>query len=834
MRSKRRDEYAHESAFTGDVDQLAARVDMLASMVREASGALVAVRGEVATARKELDGKLRDDTAQTLKALSRVQDDIAKLRSAPKPAGKAAPTPDARVADELSVLADRLGTLSGMVNATAGQLAAREGSLERLRDDVSDESAKVHKALDEVKRELAALGVRVAASATKTAAPALDPGVAGKIEALSDRMQGLSASVRETSGGLVAATGAISRTNERIAAVEARLAQSSNDAREAHAALERVISSFGDRLTATKSTEELSASLANAVQALGDRIDTVSGVVRSTAGRLASREELAAELEQRLDALAGRVDALASDVTFADAVAPSGAEIDELSLDEALAPMRETVSTIVARLDELNVDATGLDSDVAAALGRRVTAVETAQEELRADVTAVETASQERAAALAARADVLESTQRETTDRQEELAAAQAELQTADAEIVARQDELVEAVAATRAEFEQAQTELVRRQEKTEVVQAEVTERQDALEEGHLVLSDRQSVLEDKHLELADELARVEATANEALNRPAADAAPVLRDLAEKLERIDTDRRVVADHLAAVEDAWEEERQALRARIEEISVTAADAPAGEDADRVIRELTVRLGRLEREHESVTELASLADGWTSSLGTLAARVEYGLIKLQQAAAPSSPDDAQELVELAGRVAAMERDRDTVLGEIARATETWASERAALHERVAELSARIITGPVDALATGSATAELGDASQELDRLRIALEGMRMRLAYHEKAVAEMSGGSVTSRLDDLSARLDRLANAVASAGASGASLGGADGLLGPDVDDLLKRLARAESAVVEQRSDMLGHLEKIAARMDWRLRRLETPDESHISV
>jgi hypothetical protein len=168
---------------------------------------------------------------------------------------------------------------------------------------------------------------------------------------------------------------------------------------------------------------------------------------------------------------------------------------------------------------------------------------------------------------------------------------------------------------------------------------------------------------------------------------------------------------------------------------------------------------------------------------------------------------------------------------VLGEIARATETWSSERAALHERVAELAARIITGPADALAAGAAGAELGDASQELDRLRIALEGMRMRLAYHEKAVAEISGGSVASRIDDISGRLDQLQRAIHSASAGAVMSDGA--FLGPDVDDLLKRLERAERAVVEQRSDMLGHLEKIAARMDWRLRRLET-EESHIQV
>ena len=282
MRSRRKDEYATDSPFRGDIDELAARVDALATMVRDASGAVVAVRGEVASAKREADERLSDETAQTAKLLSRVQDDIAKLRSTPAPKqdmGKSAPPSDARITNELSVLADRVGTLSSMVNANAGHLAAREGSLEKLREEVGDESARMRSALEDVKRELAALGTRVAAAATKSAAPALDPGVAGKIEALSDRMHGLSDTVKQASGGLVAATGALSRTDQRVAEIEARLERSSTDAREAQIALERVVRGLSERLSATKSTDDISAKLSDAVRALGDRIDTVSGKI---------------------------------------------------------------------------------------------------------------------------------------------------------------------------------------------------------------------------------------------------------------------------------------------------------------------------------------------------------------------------------------------------------------------------------------------------------------------------------------------------------------------------------------------------------------------------
>ncbi len=340
-------------------------------------------------------------------------------------------------------------------------------------------------------------------------------------------------------------------------------------------------------------------------------------------------------------------------------------------------------------------------------------------------------------------------------------------------------------------------------------------------------LTSRVSELATSHERLASDIELVSAVAHEALERELPDPGPVLHELQAKLERIDADRHVVAEQLAEAETAWRDEREALQARLEQITFSAEGLPPGEDAERLVHELVIRLDRLERERESVADIASLADGWRKSLGTLAARVEYGLIKLSQASeAPAGPAEAQELVELATRVASMESDRDSVMGELSRATESWATERAALHERVAELAARIVTGPMDAgTATGVASGELGDASQELDRLRIGLEGMRMRLAYHEKTVAEMGGGRLTARLDELTSRLDRLQQAIASGSVAAGAPGAGDALLGVDVDGLMQRVEHAERAAYDQRKDMLGHLEKIAAQMDWRLQRLE---------
>ena len=89
--------------------------------------------------------------------------------------------------------------------------------------------------------------------------------------------------------------------------------------------------------------------------------------------------------------------------------------------------------------------------------------------------------------------------------------------------------------------------------------------------------------------------------------------------------------------------------------------------------------------------------------------------------------------------------------------------------------------------------------------------------------------MGAGSVSTRLDEVTVRLDRLQHAIAAGGGVDAVSGP---MLGVDVDDLLTRVERAEKSAADQRKDMLGHLEKVAARMDWRLRRLETPDSSRV--
>jgi hypothetical protein len=221
------------------------------------------------------------------------------------------------------------------------------------------------------------------------------------------------------------------------------------------------------------------------------------------------------------------------------------------------------------------------------------------------------------------------------------------------------------------------------------------------------------------------------------------------------------------------------------------------AAAGEVRRRALAaELGERLERLESQDqaESMSRMTAL---WRAELSALEVRLGDELAALAvEIRKGGDSDPARELAmsELIARIQLVESDRDAITAQLVRTAETWAAERVALQERVAELAARIVTGPVP----GPEDFHEGAAwptARAFDQLRINVEGLRMRLAYHEKAVAELAEGrGVDDRIDEMS--------------------------------QLLRRLETAGQSVRGEHHTVVDQLERIASRMDMRLQQLGT--------
>lgn len=296
------------------------------------------------------------------------------------------------------------------------------------------------------------------------------------------------------------------------------------------------------------------------------------------------------------------------------------------------------------------------------------------------------------------------------------------------------------------------------------------------------------------------------------------EAVAALRALAERLEMIERDRRAIAADAARAEIVWAEERAALEARLDVLAEAMSGGADGRPDDAaLLEELTRRLERIEREREAAADVAAAAAAWVTELTALEQRLDGELESLAgrvDQAETRRDGPSSEIGELVARIERLEHDRDLAGEELHRTAEAWAAERISLHERVAELAAGIVTGPAP---DGSAEAD----SRELDRLRIGLEGMRMRLAYHEKTVGELArSSSVTDRLDELTTRVDALQALVTAALAdrTGGEL---------DVAELLEHVQTVQLSARTEQDSLLERFERIASRMDWRLQRLESP-------
>ena len=875
------------------IETLTGRVETLSAIVRETAGSLAANRGDVAALDRRLQERLGAETQRAGATLATISGELEALRTfvAENREGRGSDAVASAAADPLretvSTLADRVETLSGFVRETAGRLAAEDGQISTLRELLAAGDAHLDARLGELRDELQSVSeVAARAARSASAAPAPHPSADAELEsrvekhvgALADRIDFLSGTVSETAGRLTAKEG-------ELVGLERRLDQRSANALELAERLRLDVERLGDRLTVDPLLQERVERLAGAVQAVGDRVGTLSGIVGETAGRVAGREDLVAALDERLNEVGDRVsqvagelhreiEALAADVpgegatsgeralaqerlaAFGDRLTRlegavgdisgtaeqvgTGLRAEFIALTEATESAQalaahdservgQALVTLQGRLERLELDRLAMASGATAADGawaQERVAIESRLDAIAAKIMAepgLDSAADSLVAELAARLERIES-ERETVA---DLAVLADNWTTELSALEARVDELsvtpIGSPGLSDSELEPVLAELQRRVGRIELDRDTVTAH---LAHATTVWEEDRNALDRRMDELA-------ASAFAASERGSAEISHALATLTGRLEQLEHDRRAVTSGATAAERAWVEERSALEIRLDAIAATIGEAPGHDpEVGRLVHELAGRLERVESDRETVADLAALADNWKAELVTLESRVD----ELSSAAPSRAAGDELDAVlsELQCRIDRIERDRDAVGAELARASTAWASERASLQERVSELAARIVTGPMSDDVGSSPGEAFLQAPQELDRLRIGIEGLRMRLAYHEKTVAELAGSkSVTQRLDELASRLDQL-SAIVAAGMSGSAAPTARiAVLAPEAYDpetsgLLSRLDETERIAKRNREAVLESLEKIASRMDWRLQRLETSD------
>ncbi len=606
--------------------------------------------------------------------------------------------------------------------------------------------------------------------------------------------------------------------------------------------------------------------LAAATRLLPDAHNELRAELRAVAGRLeagdvgalatlgdtvtrmdeeaALRAELVTGLGEQLASLVGRVDALVAaldHVPRADELAELAATVEEL----AARPAGD--ADIAERLDQVATTAGAgaaelvLLRDTVAALEERLerSAESAALAELRAMVEGFVSAtdsdggvaSTELAARVAGLAERLD----QLAQRVEE-AAAPGDLQRVVDGLAARLDTIADGddLSELRARLDEVSADAARQRESVDSLTAVVGE-----------LSVLPHVADDDLRALERAVRQVEERASAAL------LPDDLGGIAAQLDAQDVAQRELAATVDELRLLGERARDAepdpvhaeLRLGLDELSGrldshdAAAERLAGVErlladagSDEGIAPLVARLEALEAAASGDAVAVSLT-ALSERIATLESRSEAGTAGSDEGAlaerlsvleARSSQDQASRVLgELAVRLDHLERAvaaTSSVVGEHAPEETRLAvfeARFAELEHAVASAAARPATGSDESV-----------SERELDYLRVAVEGVGMRLAEQQRALAPLlRSPDIGARMDALAARVGDLLSAGLAAVVPANGEPGQIAVGGAELLALSSRLEGIESSVRSDREKLLVQIERLASSFDWRIRRIE---------
>ena len=820
----------------GDVGRegLAERVDGIAAWINDLDTRVRAA--ELATG----DEKTAKELRQAIEALSKHDPKLEK-----------------RLTNRVDVLADRLATLAATVSTTAASVVRKDGEIAALRKDLDEGNKRLESLVREFGKTAGAAEVeklRAAIRAVQAERPARTSdarvdGLGAKVDYLTERVDTLAKTVATTAAGLAGREGEIAALRQRLDAGSARIEQASVELRRLQddGSVTGRLDALQEALDATKSgigvRENEVTALRSRIDEAYSRVGTVVAELQSSIATLASQvrmletlpeateqaiEAQAAELNVRVDGVAEGLTALAATVESAMRgliqreveVGPLARRVDEAGehMDLVVAELRQTLEQLPA--------AGSVEGEVERRLDEVGASLAAVTEHLRA----LETSSSARAGEAVERDAALEALLAQAGERLQALER--------DRDAVAEQ---LEAASSARSQENQwVRTRL----DALAAADAETSQARESFAALLDELKARLASMESDHATVTAEIARVSSTLDaerEALHAQLAAFASAtaegkgtegvertLSELTTRLRGLEEDGGVLASELERLSTMLEDERESLRTRLDGIAISLADAGAASASDESsqwkLTELSDRLQSLEDGGAAAaSEIARTTALWASELEAIETRLDRVTGTLGEDATSARAESEQLLAELPARLDTMERDRQAVATETARLADAWQAEHASFEARLGEIATHLAQ-----VASGATKAPENEVAQ----LRVAVDGLRMRLASSEQELAALAGTRDTgSRLDELTRRLESLERApvvLAGVGDSGPLPG--DGRFRLELRALELRMEHAEAAGRENREAVLVQLERLAARIEWRFQRLEAEFEA----
>jgi vacuolar-type H+-ATPase subunit I/STV1 len=782
-----------------DLHALADRVEALASRVHE-------IDIEVRASALAVDEKSLRELRRTVEALS-----------------KRDPKFEERMTNKVDVIVDRLQTLAKTVSTTGAANAAREGDIATLRRGLDGEHARVDAAMAELRRSVDPSSIdelrrAVAALSEQKLPRKLDSridGLSGKVDVVAQRLDTLATTIATTAAGLAGREGDVAalrkRFEEESSRVEGVVAELRKeiDPRSVPELREAVRALSVKAVELERGHQRGLAEVSGQIETLSNRFDTLADWASTTGTFLAGRDEEIAALRTHFQDADAKLDTAVGELREAvGGLTTQVAALDDVASGDVVRALRGGIEGVSAHVEDL---------------GRRLESTETS-------VATTATGYAEKEAALAELSLGFEEARGRVESLVGDLAQTLETMSTAgpDPALVERLDAVAQQV-----EELAGQVDARNALETMAGPDPALVERLDALAQqveelaGQVEARDALETVAGPDPVLVERLDAVAQQVEELAGQ--VDARNALETMAGPdpalVERLDALAQQVEELAGQVEarDALEtatpdpvlvERLDAIAQHVEELAGHIETRPAPELDEELLNGLFGRVDSLERGVEETVDnaITRVRAAWEMDRDSLVGEIDTVAGTLRAELASIEKREPDSLVEeLVRRIDAVEQQRETIAAELAGASETWASQRSALGERLDE----VVTQVAEA-----------ETVEEIGLLRTAIDALASRVTSSEEDLAAVAEAPlIVARLDDLNRRLESLETERSVPAVAPEPVLG-DGRFRVEMRAIELRIDHAEEAARENREAVLVQLERLASRIDMRLDRLET--------